>query len=343
MDQCKTRPPQHKDAFHGMKLVTESTCGPAHDMHQWFCKELSGCILAHVDKDIDDLTKRHIIENEIELDHAGKAWKMARLDVLRDKTWRGRMRNHCFPRIVQASRVQKLLDDARKMDQKYMDEGFPRYLRKGNEKVKTRDTEVEIKNLLVHINKGDYEDPFGPSGMSFSEPLAAADCATKVTKTLPKNFITKLHNLIRLRGTNMAESSNKQINLAVSKQSRLGGALAEAKVALRVHDHNLKKDRKFGNMTGRNAKPVTWFLQEANDQIANGLPLLNPTPTNQMMKERAHFAKRMTYPPTDFIPEPLGLAFMTGAVPDPPSPARGPDVSAVAALSETEPGFEPAG
>lgn len=131
---------------------------------------------------------------------------------------------------------------------------------------------------------------------------------------LPAGFSN--HKLIRRRGTNMSESSNKQINQAIDKQSRLSGKLAEAKIALRVHDHNLKKDRKFGNMTGCNAKSIVWFLQEANDLSEAGAPLLKETVTIDQMKEKGHFKKQMTCPPTDFVAEPMGLDHMTGNCPE---------------------------
>lgn len=153
-----------------------------------------------------------------------------------------------------------------------MDEGFPRYLRKDCGKM--RGTQHEIDQLCKHIKRRDYQDPFGPYEMSFVKRTAAASYRGKVLQKLSPSSIKNLEELCRGRGTNTGESTNKQINYSVQNATRMRQCLCEAKVALRVHSHNLKKDILFGNMTGREAKPIIWFLQLANDQIADSIPFL---------------------------------------------------------------------
>ena len=86
--------------------------------------------------------------------------------------------------------------------------------------------------------------------------------------------------------------------------------MAQAKLALRIHDHNLRKDHQFGNMTGRNPKPVIWFLKEVNDQLTDQMPLLPEKLTPLQMFSRNHVESRMTHPPKEFQLESLGLDFM---------------------------------
>lgn len=73
-------------------------------------------------------------------------------------------------------------------------------------------------------------------------------------------------------------------------------------MSLKVHEHNLEKDRLFGNKTGREAKTLVWYLEEANDLHAKDLPL-KPGPATTT-------PGRMKYPPMLTAEEPIGLKFM---------------------------------
>jgi hypothetical protein len=47
-----------KDPFHGVQLVTKSTYGSSHPLHQWFCQKLTGCLMNFVSED-DMYTTEH--------------------------------------------------------------------------------------------------------------------------------------------------------------------------------------------------------------------------------------------------------------------------------------------
>ena len=74
--------------------------------------------------------------------------------------------------------------------------------------------------------------------------------------------------------------------------------MCEARIKLRIHAHNLEKDKMFGAHTGHLAKSAVWFLEVVNDAHAAGISNL----------EQGQYAGQLM-PPLDHDKEPMGIQF----------------------------------
>jgi hypothetical protein len=106
----------------------------------------------------------------------------------------------------------------------YMNDRFHSYFRKATPKA--RSTKQEIDNLVLHVLRGEYEDPFPPHQMSFVRRNAMAN------NMMPPKSKGGLEKSGHLCGTNCSKSSNKQVNNAVQNITRLEQQLGDAKVKL---------------------------------------------------------------------------------------------------------------
>jgi hypothetical protein len=96
---------------------------------------------------------------------------------------------------------------------------------------------------------------------------------------------SKLQAMQRRRGTNTVESSNKQVNNAASDVTRMRGGYADALVLLRVHEHNIKKDKALRGVPQagvEEAKEVCWWIDEENAQHASTLPNLDEAASSKL-------------------------------------------------------------
>lgn len=254
-----------KDHWHGCDLVLRNTTGPSHPIHDEFSKKLHGALLYFLKPDIDKAIKQCMRENP------SMRPEVAEMHVLNEQKWKRKMHNASRKSIAQRQLVEAARQWAKNESAKYEADGFPPYFRKATPK--SRSTDQEIDFLISHIDRQDYQDPFPPHQMS----IPRKDCvATNVEKKATKGGLL---DLTRIRGTNTGESSNKQVNNSTQNATRLRQELGEAKAKLRIHSHNLKKDREFGGKTGRKAKSLLWMLQEANWENSKTKPTSSNLPT----------------------------------------------------------------
>jgi hypothetical protein len=226
------------------------TDGASHPLNDGFSKELAHCLLWFTRSSVIQVSTEYLKE----VPNVNP--EVVHLDVISERKWKEKMFNASVPREELAQAIARL-------QQKYTEENrayFRSYFRKVTPK--TRSTKLEIHNLVSHVLRGDYEDPFPPHQMSF---VRRNGVAKNVTPTKSKGGLQKLG---RLCGTNCLELSNKQLSNAAQNIMRLGQQLGEAKVKLCIQDHNRKKDGEYGCLMGQCAKPIVWMLQEANDQHA---------------------------------------------------------------------------
>jgi hypothetical protein len=79
------------------------------------------------------------------------------------------MFNASVPREELARTIARFQQKYTKENKAYIKDGFRSYFRKATPE--TRSTKQEIDNLVSHVLRGDYEDPFPPHQMSFSEEM----------------------------------------------------------------------------------------------------------------------------------------------------------------------------
>jgi hypothetical protein len=91
--------------------------------------------------------------------------EVARLDVVSERKWKAKMYNASVPREESARAIKKLYEKYLDENKAYKDDGFRSYFRKVTPKAQS--TKEEIDNLVSHVLRGDYKDPFPPQQMSF--------------------------------------------------------------------------------------------------------------------------------------------------------------------------------
>jgi hypothetical protein len=154
-----TRVPR-KDAFHGMKLVTNSTDGASHPLHESFCQDFTDCILFFEKSSIEAAAKQYVRENP------NTRMEVTWMEGIKLKRWKQKMYNQSRYRAVAARKVHQTLDKFKEEDKKYVAKGFWSYFRMATPK--SQSTEQEIEAFISYIERGDYEDPLQWKHMSFS-------------------------------------------------------------------------------------------------------------------------------------------------------------------------------
>jgi hypothetical protein len=275
-----------KDPFHGIKMVTDSTAGPTHDLNANFSLGVTMIIFGYLESSI----KAAIAEIQKEHTHL-REWE-ARREVLKSSTWRAKMYNFTRDGPTAANRMRSLYKETKEQDDKMYkqakDEGR-KYLRYFKDEIpgKRRGTEKEVLNLIRHLELGCYRDPLPAEEMSYAIPQKNIDGNTKI----------KMKTLRRKRGTSGGESVNKQINKSGKTVSRISSDLGDKRVALRVFHINYEKDKDLEPLLGRKPLTLQYYLFEALEEYARSIP---------------HLACRVSsiFPPSQQLYEPLGLEFM---------------------------------
>jgi hypothetical protein len=274
-----------KDCFHGGNRVLKSTVGATHPINDAFSKKLGGALLYFPNSEISKATTQFVKENP------NVRQEVAKELVRTNQRFKRKMCNATW----KPERQRKLVEEARHWakieSSKYEKEGYPSYFKKATPT--SRSTDEEMDYLISHIDRGDYQDPFSSAEMN----LPLVSCSAENVDT-PRSK-GGMPDLIRLRGTNTSESTNKVVNRSMQNATRMRQILGAAKAKLRIHLHNLMKDRMFGGKTGRIAKNVLWMLREANWQMAQSIDGLE---SDASIEDR--------FPPSKPIEEPIGLKFM---------------------------------
>lgn len=244
-----------KDMFHAHKMVTGpgSVRGSGHDLHANFCRDLSAATLQFTEESIRLAVAQYCAQNpEVLPDRA-------RESVMLEKSWRKKMYNFTTPTAEAASKCRALWAKLKVDEEKLRQE-----TEKSNKQYqyyiltpiadKRRGGDWEMQNFIRHLEKGCYEDPLPPERMSY--PLKESSDGSLV-------------DLGRFRGTSGGEASNKQMNSASNKATRLSPRLSDAKLLLRITRLNRDKDERFESVTGVKAKSPFWYLDEAMEQRAS--------------------------------------------------------------------------
>jgi hypothetical protein len=125
------------------------------------------------------------------------------------------------------------------------------YIKKPVEGVQ-RGTEAHLENFLKHVQKGCYEDPLPVKEMNLP---SKKELENRELKLPPK--------LIRLRGTNICEITNKHFNWIGEHITRQSTDVTHAKALLFVFRHNQNWDTKVQHLTGVLPKTLDWYIREA--------------------------------------------------------------------------------
>lgn len=272
-----------KDLFHATKMVTGplSVRGPTHDLHTNFCQQLSLANLQFT----EDSIRAAVTECGNECPEIPS--DRLRHEVVRTKRFKKKMYNFTPEIDVAALETETVWARLKREDEMLRQEAaasnvkYQSYILSAVPHVR-RGGEWEMQNFLLHLRKGCYADPLPPEEMSY------------VSK--PDSNSKKLPDLRRVRGTNGAESGNKQVNAASHDATKMKPELSHAKVHLRMNRFNADKDKALEQITGVKAKPHLWFLYEEAEKRGASCTYLDLEIGN--------------YPPVlGEYSEPLGLRF----------------------------------
>ena len=255
-----------KDSFHGVKMATEApaTAGPEHPLHTNWCRKVSSALL-----EFPPAEKLKVIRN-FQKKQPGTASDLAWDYIIGSKSWKKKMKNRTHSIRDAVAALEEAWSDLEQKDQALADqallngEHYVHYIKSAVPNYR-RGTEYEVKNLISHLEKGCYADPL---------PIDQMNIPAKRAKK-PKKDV--LPNMLRLRGTSMGESSNKQVNNARNNATRLSAELADARILLRIARINRQKDAAVEHITGIAPKPLLWYIQEALDKMAAEIAHLEPS------------------------------------------------------------------
>lgn len=123
-------------------------------------------------------------------------------------------------------------------------QGYVRYLKPQLEGVQ-RGTEACVENFIVHLQKGCYEDLLSCEEMNLpAEQSTGAKTSSK-----------KPAKLMRLRGTNICEITNRYFNRTGEHASHQGSDVSHAKSLLFVDWHNRERMEAVKHLTNIKPRP----------------------------------------------------------------------------------------
>ena len=244
----------HLDLFHGQRRVTESTQGPTHELHRQLCKGLSKCCLDYDMDSAASVAKKYVENKKLNMPILA-----AVDDVLGSSHYKKCIYNSVPGREEMAKRVNTHFAAMRTEDERLAavaKRGGRSYVSLFKPDIPGIQvgTEAEMSRMLTHINRGCYEDPFPVEEMSIPlVPLAEGEAYTSNDS-----------ELLRLRGTSTGESSNRCVNeLTSGGVNRQDPERGHKKIMLRVHRHNLAKDKKLEKVNGdTKTRETEWHLHE---------------------------------------------------------------------------------
>jgi hypothetical protein len=140
-----------KDIFHALKMVTEATRGPSHDLHRRFVRDLSKAVLGFAEESAVKAVKELQQENPNLTPHEAKE------EVLSSKKWKKKMYNYTIPIEKAAKNIQKcyarVKQDSKKLQTiaELEGKGYVSYIRRPVKGHCRGTHHYEIDNFLKHL------------------------------------------------------------------------------------------------------------------------------------------------------------------------------------------------
>ncbi len=234
---------------------TNETAGANHCLHVSFCRGLRNCLLKWDKVSVNDALD---IFMKDEKGGKGLVREVAKSNMLETRRYMEGIMNYVeHNRDLVENEAMEVFNNIKSKDMalaeaaKQAKRPYRSYIKKPVEGVQ-RGTEAHLENFLKHVQKGCYEDPLPVKEMNLP---SKKELENRELKLPPK--------LIRLRGTNICEITNKHFNWIGEHITRQSTDVTHAKALLFVFRHNQNRDTKVQHLTGVLPKTLDWYIREA--------------------------------------------------------------------------------